>query len=85
MRNRNLDKLVNQIIGQNIQNIRMDRNVSQSDLAKMLDISFQQIQKYENGLNRISASNLYLLSQSLRIPIEDFFTGIAAHFERRRK
>ncbi len=85
MRGNGLEKLVNKIIGQNIKSIRLGRNMSQSDVASILDMSFQQIQKYENGLNRISASNLFLLAQSLRIPVEDFFIGIAVHFEGEKK
>ena len=85
MRGNGLEKLVNKIIGQNIKSIRLDHGMSQSDVAKILDMSFQQVQKYENGLNRISASNLFLLAQSLRIPVEDFFTGIAVHFEGEKK
>ncbi len=85
MRGSGLENLVNKTIGQNIKSIRLGRNMSQSDVASILDMSFQQIQKYENGLNRISASNLFLLAQSLRIPVEDFFTGIAVHFEGEKK
>jgi transcriptional regulator with XRE-family HTH domain len=81
MRGRGLEKIVNQVIGKNVTSIRKNKNLSQTDIAKILDMSFQQIQKYENASNRISASNLFLLSQALRVPIEDFFDGIRIDLE----
>jgi len=81
MRGRVTEGLVNAVIGKNIKSIRNDKNLNRTDIGRILGVSYQQIQKYENGKNRISASNLFLLSQSLHIPIEDFFIGIAVHFE----
>jgi len=46
---------------------------SQEAVATLLGISFQQLQKYENGVNRISASRLYDLAHILRVPINFFF------------
>ena len=46
---------------------------SQEAVATLLGISFQQLQKYENGVNRISASRLYDLAHILRTPIHFFF------------
>ena len=50
--------------------------LSQPALAKTLGITFQQIQKYERGSNRIVASRLYRLSQVLRVPIQYFFQDL---------
>ena len=50
--------------------------MSQSDLAKKLGITFQQVQKYEKGINRISSSRLWDFSQVLNVPIEYFFAEI---------
>ena len=50
--------------------------LSQPALAKALGITFQQIQKYERGSNRIVASRLYRLSQVLRVPIQFFFQDL---------
>ena len=47
------------IIGGNLKALRMRHNVTQQTLAKELDMTFQQIQKYEKGYNRMSASTLY--------------------------
>lgn len=58
--------------------VRMRRkmlNLSQSDLGKAVGITFQQIQKYENGANRISSSRLQQFSNMLKVPISFFFEG----------
>jgi transcriptional regulator with XRE-family HTH domain len=59
-------------IGQNLKQIRKARKVSQGRLAEALGITFQQIQKYENGTNRISVSRLIAISQVLDAPVLDF-------------
>ena len=50
--------------------------ISQPALAKSLGITFQQIQKYERGSNRIVASRLYRLSRVLKVPIQYFFQDL---------
>ena len=60
-------------VGQRLKQQRKLQGISQENLAKQLGITFQQIQKYENGTNRISASKLYELSQILKTPIQFFF------------
>ena len=47
--------------------------ISQEELAQQLDVTFQQIQKYEAGLNRITASRLWKAAQFLSVPVETFF------------
>ena len=49
------------------------RGMSQSKLGEALNVTFQQVQKYEKGKNRISASRLYQISQTLDVPISYFF------------
>jgi transcriptional regulator with XRE-family HTH domain len=49
--------------------------IRQEDLAQMLGITFQQVQKYESGDNRVSASRLFQLSVLLDVPIAWFFDG----------
>jgi len=59
--------------------LRIRRNllgVSQEILADKLGITFQQLQKYEKGVNRIGASRLYKLSQLLNVPLDYFFEQI---------
>jgi transcriptional regulator with XRE-family HTH domain len=52
------------------------RRLSQTDVARELDLSFQQIQKYEIGSNRIAASRLYELSRILNVHTSYFFEGL---------
>lgn len=59
-------------IGQRIKYIRTELSVSQEQLGKALGITFQQIQKYENGHNRISASQLKVAADFLGVPITWF-------------
>ncbi|CAL4869309.1 hypothetical protein MMA231_03601 (plasmid) [Asticcacaulis sp. MM231] len=60
--------------------VRMRRKflgLSQTDLADAIGLTFQQIQKYERGSNRISASKLYEIAKFLRAPVAYFFEGYA--------
>lgn len=63
-------------VGERLKQLRTMRGMSQSDVAKELGISFQQIQKYEMGVNRTSASRLYDLAQVLEVTPADFFAEI---------
>jgi transcriptional regulator with XRE-family HTH domain len=59
--------------------IRMRRqliNMSQERLGELLDITFQQVQKYEKGANRISASRLFYTAKTLGVPVQFFFEGL---------
>lgn len=55
---------VDQQVGLSIKNRRQQRGVTQQELARALGISYQQVQKYENGTNRISAGRLYILAKA---------------------
>lgn len=63
-------------VGHKLRQLRKARNLSQTDLGRDLGISFQQIQKYEAGSNRISASRLFELAQALNVSPDYFFAGI---------
>lgn len=52
--------------------------LSQTELAKTVGLTFQQVQKYESGANRISASRLYHLSEALRVPVSFFFDDFSS-------
>ncbi len=54
----------------------MELGLSQQELAARLNLTFQQIQKYEKGINRIGASRLFEMSAVLSTPISFFFEGI---------
>lgn len=64
-------------VGKRLKQIRTLRRMSQTDVAKRLNLSFQQIQKYEIGSNRIAASRLFELSRILEVPTSYFFDGAA--------
>lgn len=64
------------IIGRNLLRLRKLQGLSQRDIANCLGTSFQQIQKYEKGENRISAERLYLLKNYLSVPYAAFFDGV---------
>jgi len=63
-------------VGQRLKARRVGLRISQSEIGKALDVTFQQIQKYENGANRIGASNLYKLAQALNIEVSYFFDDL---------
>lgn len=63
-------------VGQKLKQIRTLRRLSQTDVARKLDLSFQQIQKYEIGSNRVAASRLFELAQILDVPPSYFFEGL---------
>lgn len=71
-----IDHPVDVAVGKQLRTLRKKLNLSQANLAEMLGISHQQIQKYELGVNRISASTLYELAQLLRVPVSYFFEEI---------
>lgn len=63
-------------VGKKLKNLRVLRGQTQTDVAKGLNISFQQVQKYELGRNRISASKLYEIANILNVPPAYFFEGL---------
>ena len=62
---------IDKIIGQRIRQLRMQNGVSQSALADALNISFQQIQKYEKGINRTSPDRLMMIAKELKTTVPD--------------
>jgi transcriptional regulator with XRE-family HTH domain len=62
-------------VGTRLRMRRLMLNKSQSDIAKALGLTFQQVQKYEKGSNRISASRLQRLCAILQVPVSFFFEG----------
>jgi transcriptional regulator with XRE-family HTH domain len=70
-------------IGERIRQRRIELGLTQHDLAAALDCSYQQIQKFENGANRIAATQLHALGHRLAVPVGWFFdedagTAVAA-------
>ena len=63
-------------VGQQIKIRRVLQGLSQADLAVSIGVSFQQIQKYERGANRISAGHLFELARTLSCTPNDLFEGL---------
>jgi transcriptional regulator with XRE-family HTH domain len=61
---------------------RQKAGLTQQMVAEALDVTFQQYQKYERAINRISAGTLYQLSLTLDVPVQYFFEGLSG---RRKK
>ena len=64
-------------VGARIRLRRRMQGVSQEKLADALGLTFQQVQKYERGANRVSASKLYEIAAALKAPVSYFFDGLA--------
>jgi transcriptional regulator with XRE-family HTH domain len=62
-------------VGESIRAHRLAAGMSQGDLAKRLGVSFQQVQKYEKGTNRVGAGRLPLIADMFAIPIGALFKG----------
>jgi transcriptional regulator with XRE-family HTH domain len=63
-------------IGQRVRSRRLEIGMSQEKLAELLGVTFQQVQKYEKGVNRIAASRLHDISSALDMPVSRFFEGL---------
>lgn len=72
------DAIVENHVASRIRLRRALLGMSQSDLAKALGITFQQVQKYERGSNKVSIGKLYRLADILAVPLMFFFDGLAA-------
>jgi transcriptional regulator with XRE-family HTH domain len=64
---------VDRLVGQRVRTARLTRKMSQSQLASALGVTFQQLQKYEKGTNRISASRLFDIATALEMDVGSFF------------
>ena len=69
---------VDKHVGSRVRMRRMLIGMSQEKLGEALGITFQQIQKYEKGTNRIGASRLQQISSVMSVPVSFFFEGLAA-------
>lgn len=64
-------------VGKRIRHRRWLAGVTQQQLADKVGIKFQQIQKYETGMNRVSASRLWDIADALDVPVSFFFEGLS--------
>ena len=66
---------VDRHVGRRVQEKRLDLGLTQTALAKAVGVSFQQVQKYEKGTNRVSASKLFEMAEFMKVGIPFFFDG----------
>lgn len=64
-------------VGTRIRGRRVGLRISQTKLGHSIGVTFQQIQKYESGTNRVGASNLFKIAKALGVDVAFFFEGVA--------
>lgn len=74
----NNEQVLSKKIGANLRKLRNLKGMSQEKLGNALGITFQQVQKYENGANRLSVPKLVQCSHILQAPVASFFEGTDA-------
>jgi transcriptional regulator with XRE-family HTH domain len=62
-------------LGKRIRLRRVEQHISQTELGDKLGVSFQQVQKYEKGVNRVGAARLQQIATALDVPITFFYSG----------
>jgi len=67
---------VDRHVGRRVQEKRLGLGLTQTALAKAVGVSFQQVQKYEKGANRVSASKLFEIAEFMKVDIPFFFEGL---------
>jgi transcriptional regulator with XRE-family HTH domain len=70
-------------VGRQVVAVRVQYDVTQAELARAIRVSPQQLQKYENGKNRISASMLFEIATFLGVPVGRFFEGLPGNEKQR--
>ena len=76
MSDRRAPSPVDRRIGLNIRAARLAFGMSQERLAELVDLTFQQIQKYEKGINRVAASRLVAIADALAVPLMQLYDGV---------
>ena len=71
-------KDIDRYVGARVRERRMMSGITQHELAEMIDVTYQQMNKYETGINRISAGRLHTLAQALGVDAGYFFSEMAA-------
>jgi len=72
-------------IGRKIRALRLQRGLSQSNLGDGIGLTFQQVQKYEKGMNRVSAGRLQRIADMLNIPVTFFYGGMGSRAKKKRE
>ncbi len=71
-------------VGSRIRLFRLEAQMSQTDLAEQLGVTFQQVQKYEKGVNRVGAGRLTKIAAALRVPVSELLGDDGAEQSNRR-
>lgn len=69
---------IDAVVGRTIRALRLSKGISQGALGRRLGVSFQQVQKYENGTNRVGAGRLAQIALGLDVPMEALLKGVQA-------
>lgn len=77
MNDERIANAVDRRLGQRVRTRRLEIGMSQEKLADLLGVTFQQVQKYEKGINRIAASRLFDIAAALDMTVASFFEGLA--------
>ena len=72
-------------VGNRVRELRTRAGLSQTDLGEKLGVSFQQVQKYEKGVNRMGASRLIQICDALKVSIADVFDGVESTVDAAQK
>lgn len=71
---------IDQHVGRRIKQRRMAMGMTQTELANAVGVSFQQVQKYETGFNRVSASRLFEIAEHLQVNLSFFWAGLKSDY-----
>ena len=66
---------IDELVGRNIRLLRLSRRMSQTEVADALGLTFQQVQKYETGRNRVGAGRLFAVAGLFGVPVSAFYEG----------
>jgi transcriptional regulator with XRE-family HTH domain len=80
----NVPHPVDVLVGKRVRARRTELGMSQTQLAEVLKITFQQVQKYERGVNRVTCSRLSEIASALNVPITFFFSEPAMRAAKRQ-
>ncbi len=76
---------IDRVVGQRVRWRRRELKLTQEKLGDLLDLTFQQVQKYEKGVNRISAGRLFEMASALGVPVSYFYDGAEDHLAHERR
>ena len=83
MKNARSPQEIDAYVGHKLKQIRLASGISQTELAEAAGVTFQQLQKYEEGANRVSIGRLYSLAKTLDVPLDYFVDGFKARGRRK--